>query len=301
MDVAISGSSGLIGTALRTTLTEAGHRPIRLVRRDPKPGSDEIMWDPAAGVLDGASLDGVDAVVNLSGAGIGDKRWTADYRKLLLTSRTDSTRLLAETMAKAATPPNVFLSGSAIGYYGSQGDTRLTEESPPGTDFLADLTVQWEAAAKPAIDAGIRTAFLRTGIVMSAEGGALPKLLPLFKLGVGGKFGSGDQYMSWVSIHDEVGMIMHLLHNDIAGPVNLTGPEPVTNAELTSTIGTVLGRPSLLPVPAFGPRLVLGADRADALLFDSMRVMPTVMEGSTYTFQHTTIEAALRAVLNRPA
>lgn len=301
MDVAVSGSSGLIGTALVRGLSEAGHRPVRLVRREPKSGSDEIRWDPASGVLDAASLDGIDGVVNLSGAGIGDKRWTPAYKELCVTSRTGSTALLAETMAAAANPPKVFLSGSAIGYYGSQGATELTESSPPASDFLADLCVKWEAAAQPAIDAGVRTAFLRTGIVLSTEGGALAKLIPLFKLGVGGKFGSGDQYMSWVSIQDEVGMILHLLENEISGPVNLTGPEPVTNAEFTKTLGKVLGRPTLLPIPEFGPKLVLGGDRADALLFDSMRVLPTVMEGSTYTFNHRTHEAALREILNRPA
>lgn len=301
MDVAISGSSGLIGTALVAGLSKAGHRPIRLVRRDPAAGSDEIRWDPANGVLDAASLDGIDAVVNLGGAGVGDKRWTPAYKKLLVDSRVMGTTLLAETMAKASSPPKVFLSGSAIGYYGPQGATELTESSPPADDFLARLTVHWEEAAQPAIDAGIRTAFLRTGIVLSTEGGALTKLLPLFKLGVGGKFGSGDQYMSWVSIHDEVGIICHLLDNEISGPVNLTGPAPVTNDQFAKTLGSVLGRPSILPVPAFGPKLVLGGERADALLFDSMRVLPEVIKGSSYSFHHETLEAALRTILNKPA
>lgn len=301
MDVAVSGSSGLIGTALVEALSKVGHRPVRLVRRDPSPGKDEIRWDPAAGVLDGASLDGMDAVVNLGGAGIGDKRWTPQYKQLLVHSRIGSTSLLAETMAKASTPPKVFVSGSAIGYYGSNGATELTESSPAGSDFLANLTVQWENAASPASEAGIRTALVRTGIVLSKQGGALSKLLPLFKLGVGGKFGSGDQFMSWVSIDDEVGIILHLLENDISGPVNLTGPTPVTSAQFAKTLGSVLGRPALFPVPAFGPRLLLGTERANALLFDSMRVLPKVIEGSTYTFHHNTLESALRAILNRPA
>ena len=301
MDVAVSGSGGMIGTALVHALSEAGHRPVRLVRREPVSGADEVRWDPAAGVLDAASLEGIDAVVNLAGAGIGDRRWTPAYKELCVTSRTGSTSLLAESMAAATTPPKVFLSGSAIGYYGSQGATELTEASPPASDFLADLCVQWEAAAQPAVEAGVRTAFLRTGIVLSNEGGALGKLLPLFKLGFGGKFGSGDQYMSWVSIEDEIGIILHLLENDISGPVNLTGPAPVTNAEFTKTLGNVLGRPTFLPIPAFGPKLVMGGERADALLFDSMRVLPTVIEGSTYTFNHHTLEDALRAILNRPA
>lgn len=301
MDVVVSGSSGLIGTALVAGLAEAGHRPIRLVRRAPAAGSDEIRWDPANGVLDAASLEGVDAVVNLGGAGVGDKRWTPAYKKLLVDSRVMSTKLLAETMANASSPPKVFLSGSAIGYYGSQGATELTETSSPAEDFLARLTVHWEEAAQPAIDAGIRTAFLRTGIVLSAEGGALSKLLPLFKLGVGGKFGSGDQYMSWISIDDEVGIIGYLLENEISGPVNLTAPNPVTNDQFAKTLGSVLGRPSMLPVPAFGPKLLLGGERADALLFDSMRVLPEVINGSSYRYAHSTLEAALRTILNKPA
>lgn len=299
MDVAVSGASGLIGTALVAALADAGHRAIRLVRREPATGADEIRWKPSAGEIDAASLEGVDAVVNLSGAGIGDKRWTPEYRKVLVTSRTGSTELLATTMAGFDNKPAVFLSGSAIGYYGSQGDTILTETSPPASDFLATLTVDWEAAAQPAIDAGIRTAFLRTGIVLSATGGALQKLLPLFKLGVGGKFGSGQQYMSWITIEDEVQAILHLLTADTSGPVNLTAPAPVTNAEFADTLGDVLGRPSFLPVPAFGPKLVMGADRAQALLFDSMRVLPEVLQSSGFDFAHPELETGLRAVLNR--
>lgn len=299
MDVAISGASGLIGTTLVRALEDAGHRAIRLVRGRPAAGADEIRWQPANEEIDAASLDGVDAIVNLSGAGIGDHRWTPEYKRLLVTSRTDSTSLLATTAASLSSPPKVLLSGSAIGYYGSQGDTVLTEQSPAGTDFLAKLTVDWEAAAKPAVEAGIRTAFLRTGIVMSQDGGALPKFLPLFKLFVGGRFGSGEQYMSWVTIDDEVGAIMHLLDADIAGPVNLTAPEPVTNARFTEILGKVLGRPSVLPVPRFGPRLVLGADRADALLFDSMRVVPEVLGASGYAFSSADLETGLRSVLGR--
>ncbi len=299
MDVAISGSSGLIGTALMAALSDAGHRPIRLVRRTPKPGADEIRWMPLDGEIDDQSLNGVDAVVNLAGAGIGDKRWTEAYKKLCFDSRVDGTKLLATTMAELDNRPSVFLSGSAIGYYGPQGDEELTEKSPAGSGFLADLTVAWEEAATPAIDVGIRTAFLRTGIVLSRSGGALSKLLPLFKLGLGGKFGSGAQYMSWVSIDDEVNAILYLLEADISGPVNLTAPEPVTNAQFTEALASVLGRPSFLPVPAFGPKLVLGADRADALLFDSARILPEVLEGSGYDFAHPDVETALRAVLDR--
>jgi len=299
MDVAITGSSGLIGTALVAALREAGHRPIRMVRREPAAGTDEVRWDPAGGVLDAASLDGVDAVVNLGGAGVGDGRWTAEYKKLLVDSRIDGTALLATTMAGLDKPPAVFLSGSAIGYYGSQAAAELTESSPAADSFLARLTVDWEQAAQPAIDAGIRTAFLRTGIVLSSQGGALGPLGLLFKLGLGGKMGAGDQYMSWISIHDEVGIILHLLENDISGPVNLTAPAPVTNAEFTKTLAKVLGRPAILPVPSFGPKLILGGERADALLFDSARVLPKVIEGSSYEFQHRTLEPALRTIYNK--
>ena len=299
MDVAISGSSGLIGTALRAALAEAGHRPIGLVRRDPEPGADEIRFVPSEGAIDRASLEGVDAVVNLAGAGIGDHRWSDDYRRLLVESRTASTELLASTMAELDRPPKVFLSGSAIGYYGDDGDNAKTETSPPADDFLAQLCVDWEAAARPAVEAGIRTAFLRTGIVLSEDGGALAKLLPLFKLGLGGPFGSGRQYMSWITIEDEVGAILHLLDHDLSGPVNLTAPTPVTNATFAKTLGGVLDRPSVLPVPAFGPKLLMGSDRAQALLFDSIRVLPQVLEESGYGFAARELEAGLRLVLGR--
>ncbi|MEM9564468.1 MAG: TIGR01777 family oxidoreductase [Actinomycetota bacterium] len=297
MDVAITGSSGLIGTALSAALTEAGHRPIGMVRRDPKPGRDEIAWKPSAGTIDAESLEGIDAVVNLAGAGIGDKRWSESYRGLVVSSRVDSTALLAATLAELDRPPAALLSGSAVGYYGSRGDAISTEETPAADDFLAQLCVDWEAAAKPAAEAGIRTVYLRTGVVQSTAGGALGKLLPLFKLGVGGKFGSGDQYIPWITIDDVTGAILYLLNNEIEGPVNLTAPNPATNAEYTSTLARVLGRPSLLPVPAFGPKLLMGTDRADALLFDSLRVVPQVLEQSDFEFRSPELEAGLRAVL----
>jgi uncharacterized protein (TIGR01777 family) len=297
MDVAISGASGLIGTAFAAALIEAGHRPLRLVRRRPDPGRDEIEWDPADGRIDAGSLEGVDAVVNLSGAGIGDRRWTASYKQELVTSRTGSTALLARTIADLDRPPSIFLSGSAIGYYGSRGDTVLTEGSPPADDFLARLCVDWEAATAPAEAAGVRTCHLRTGIVLSGEGGALSKLVPLFKLGLGGRFGRGDQYLSWITIDDQVRAMVHLLEGDLAGAVNLTAPNPVTNAEFTSTLARVLGRPSLLPIPAFGPRILMGTERADALLFDSIRVLPQVLTADGFAFASTDVEPALRSVI----
>ncbi len=301
MDVVITGSSGLIGSALRPALEAAGHRPIRLVRRAPAAGADEIFWDPAAGQLDGESLEGIDAVINLSGAGIGDKRWNEQYKKVLVESRTSSTSLLASTIAGLTTPPKVLLSGSAIGIYGDQDDTVLTETSPAADDFLASLCVKWEGAAQLAVDAGIRTAFLRTGIVQSPSGGALAKTLPLFKFFVGGKFGNGRQYNSWIHIDDITAAMVHLLDADVSGPVNLTAPNPVTNAEYTEALGRVLRRPTVLTVPPFGPKLLLGSEMADALLFDSMRVVPTVLSDSGFEFTYTDVEAALRDLVGASA
>lgn len=299
MDIVISGSSGLIGSRLVPALAGAGHRPIRLVRRAPKPGADEIGWQPADGEIDAASLEGVDAVVHLAGAGIGDKRWDDDYKRLLLTSRTEPTALLAKTLASLSKPPSVLLSGSAIGYYGDRGDEVLTEQSDSGSGFLPDLVRQWEAAAQPAAEAGIRTVYLRTGIVLANDGGALGKMLPLFRFGVGGRFGSGRQYMSWITIDDEIGAIEFLLGADLSGPVNLTAPSPVTNATFTETLGSVLGRPTLLPVPAFGPKLLLGAEAAQALLFDSQRVEPAALNDAGFGFHHPELVDGLRAVVGK--
>ncbi len=299
MDVAITGSSGLIGTALQASLAEAGHRPIRVVRRTPTAGADEIQWDVEAGTIDAASLEGVDAVVHLAGAGIGDKRWNDKYKKLVLDSRTQGTTLIAEAIAGLDAKPSVFLSGSAIGFYGPHGDEIITESTPAGDTFLADVCVQWEAAANAAIDADIPTAFLRTGIVQTPKGGALQKQLPLFKVGLGGKFGSGDQYQSWISLDDQVNAIIHLLTAGVTGPVNLTAPEPVTNATFAKALGKVLKRPSFFPVPAFGPQLLLGKDMANALLFESQKIMPTVLQSSGYAFAHPDLESGLRAVLGK--
>ncbi len=297
MKIVISGASGLIGTQLVKRLSTNGHDVVRLVRRTAKAG--EVQWDPKRGVLDPAALAGVDAVIHLSGAGIGDKRWTNSYRKEIMDSRTLSTALLASTIAGMSTKPTVFLSGSAIGIYGARKDEQLTEVSTHGTSFLADVCEQWELAAKPAIDAGIRTVFLRTGIVLSPKGGALKKLLPLFKLGVGGKFGNGKQWMSWISIDDEVGAIEHLLTAPVTGAVNLTAPNPVTNAELTKVLAVVLKRPAIVPVPTFAPRLILGGELADALLFTGQRVIPAALNASGYTFTHSTLESALRSLLSK--
>jgi uncharacterized protein (TIGR01777 family) len=297
MKIVISGASGLIGTQLVAKLSSNGHEVVRLVRRSSKAG--EIQWNPKSGTLDAAALEGTDAVIHLSGAGIGDKRWTDGYRKEILDSRTATTALLANTMASLSRKPSVFLSGSAIGIYGARNDEQLTEVSTHGTGFLAEVCEQWEAAAKPAVDAGIRTVYLRTGIVLSPKGGALKKLLPLFKLGVGGKFGNGKQWQSWISIDDEIGAIEYLLTANVSGAVNLTAPNPVTNAEFTKVLASVLKRPAIVPVPTFAPKILLGGELADALLFTGQRVIPAALNASGYTFKHTTLESALRSLLSK--
>jgi uncharacterized protein len=299
--IAISGASGLIGTALARSLRLDGHEVLPLVRRPVGEGEQAVRWDPSTGAIDGAALEGVDGVVNLSGAGIGGSRWTDAYKREILESRTKSTELLARTIADLDRPPTVFVSGSAMGIYGDTGDEAVTEESPVGTDFLADVCTRWEAAANPAVDAGIRVAFPRTGIVLTPHGGALAKLLPLFRVGLGGRMGSGRQWWSWISLDDEVGAIRWLLDHDVAGPVNLTAPEPVTNGEMTKVLGQVLHRPTVVPVPSFGPKLLLGGELADSLLFTSQRVLPAVLTAQAYPFAQPALEGALRALLDRPA
>ncbi len=296
MRVAITGASGLIGTALTARLREVGHTPVPVVRREPADG--EIGWDPAAGRLDPADLSGIDAVVHLAGAGIGDKRWTDEYKRILLESRTHPTALLSESIAAIDDGPKVLLSGSAIGIYGARGDEELDETSPLGDGFLADICKRWEDATGVAEAAGARVVHLRTGIVMSPNGGSLKKQLPLFKLGLGGKIGSGDEWQSWISIDDEVAAIIHLLTADHTGPVNLTAPAPVTSGEFTKTLGSVLGRPTFMPIPKFGPKLVLGSELAENLLFTGQKVMPRVLLGDdSFTFRHPDLETALRALL----
>jgi hypothetical protein len=300
MDVAITGASGLIGHSLTQALRSAGHRPVALVRRPVSAGEDAIEWQPTADRIDAASLEGIDGVVHLAGAGIGDKRWTDAYKKEVLESRTGPTSLLATTLAGLNRPPSVLVSGSAIGYYGDRGDEVLTEQSGPGDLFLSSVCEAWEAAAAPAAEAGIRVAHPRTGIVLASEGGALPKLLPLFKLGLGGRMGSGKQWWSWISIDDEVRALQWLLEHEVSGPVNLTAPNPVTNTDLSKALGRVLHRPSAFPVPSFGPKLLRGAALAHELLFASQRVVPEVLSTNGFTHLHADIETAFRAVLDRP-
>jgi uncharacterized protein len=295
MDVAITGSSGLIGTALRQRLTEAGHTVRRVVRSSPGPG--DVLWSPAEGTIDAEALAGVDAVVHLAGEGIAEHRWTDEQKARIHDSRSQGTALLARTLAALDPKPKVLLSGSAVGVYGCRGDEVLTEESEHGDGFLVGVVRDWEAAAAPAQEAGIRTAFLRAGLVLSPEGGALAKLLPLFKVGLGGRMGDGSQWWPWITIDDTTGAIEHLLTAEVAGPVNLAAPSPATNAEITQALGRVLGRPTLVPVPAFGPRLLLGRELADNLLFCSQKMLPTRLRASGYEFAHPELEGALRALL----
>jgi uncharacterized protein (TIGR01777 family) len=305
VEVAITGATGLIGSALAHSLRDDGHTVLSLIRpasTGGRAGADAIRWDPAAGTIEAGGLEGIDAVVHLAGAGIGDKRWSPARKREILESRTRGTDLLARTLAGLSRPPSVFVSGSAVGYYGDRGDEVLTEQSPPGADFLAGVVRAWEAAAQPAIDAGIRTVFLRNGVVLSGDGGILPRLVTPFRFFVGGRLGSGRQWLSWVSIDDEVRVVRFLFdRTDVSGPVNVTGPSPVTNAQFTAALGATLQRPTVVPVPAFGARLVLGREMADELLFVSQRAVPSALTAAGYDFVHDDAATALRAVLgNRP-
>ena len=298
MKILITGASGLIGQALTKQLNASGHTTVAAVRREPR-RNDEVQWNPTTGEMSPSAFDGVDAVVHLAGAGIGDKRWTDAYKMEILQSRTLGTALLADTMASLDKKPSVFLSGSAIGIYGQRDDTELGEDATIGTGFLADVCRDWEAASAAASAAGIRTVLLRTGIVLSPKGGALKKQLPLFKLGLGGKFGNGKQWQSWISITDEVNAIIHLLTSNLSGAVNLTAPNAVTNAEFTRVLASVVSRPAILPIPSFGPKLLLGGELADALLFTGQRVVPNALVADGFLFAHPTLDVALRALLNK--
>lgn len=298
--IAITGASGLIGTALASHLTARGDRVLKFTRTG-RSSDTTIAWNPASGQIDGTRLNGVDAVVHLAGAGIGDKRWTAEYKREILESRTKSTALLAQAMADLSDGPKILLSGSAIGIYGASETLTFDEQSKSGSTFLADVCQQWEAATDPASKVGIRVAHLRTGIVLSPAGGALAKLLPLFKIGAGGKMGTGKQWQSWISIDDEIAAIDFLLGANVTGAVNLTAPQPVTQGEFTKVLAKVLHRPSFMPVPSFGPKLLLGGELADALLFTGQKVLPRILQGAGYSFIHSDLESALRSLLQRPS
>jgi len=299
VDVAVTGSRGFIGSALLPALIREGHRPVRIVRGRAA-GDDELRWDPEAGTIDAEGLEGIGGVVHLAGAGIGDKRWTDARKRLILESRTKGTSLVARTLAGLTRPPSALVSASAIGYYGNRGDEPLDEQSTPGNDFVARVCVQWEGATAPAVDAGIRVARVRSGIVLGRDGGVLPRLLLPFRLGLGGRIASGRQYMSWISIGDEVRAILHALTQDgVAGPVNLTGPAPVTNDEFTQTLGRVLRRPTLIPTPLLPLRARYGSELVQHLLVEGQRVLPKRLQATGYAFEHPTLEDALRAAVDR--
>lgn len=294
MRVVVAGSSGLIGTSLVPALRSAGHEVLRLVRRHPQ-APDERGWQPRDDWIEPGALDGADAVVNLCGAGIGEKRWTAERKALLLDSRTAPTSLLARTIARAGVP--ALINGSAVGYYGHTGSTEVTEDSPPGTGFLADLCRRWEAATLPASEAGARVVLARTGLVLSPSGGLLGQLKPLFRLALGGRLGAGTQYVPWISLDDEVAALRFAVEHDLSGPVNLTGPEPVTNAAFTQALADVLDRPAPWVVPGFALRAVLG-EAADETALAGQRAVPAALEQRGFTFTHPGVESALTAAVD---
>ena len=296
MNILVTGAAGLIGTALTSFLTQNKHRVIRLVRRaQPTPG--EIGWDPYAQTLDIEALEGLDAVVHLAGENIADGRWTAGKKLRIRESRIQGTRLLAQSLARLFDPPKVLVSVSAIGYYGDRGEELLDEESDPGKGFLADVCRAWEAATAPAVMRGIRVVHPRLGMVLSTAGGALARMLPAFRLGIGGRIGSGRQYMSWITIEDLVGILDYAIHNgSLHGPVNAVSPNPVTNQDFSIMLGRVLAKPSFLALPAFAARIAFG-EMADALLLASARVLPTRLKESGHKFQFPEVEDSLRHAL----
>jgi uncharacterized protein (TIGR01777 family) len=299
MDVAITGSHGFVGSALVPALSRAGHRPVRLVRSQTV-GADELGWDPDAGTIDAAGLEGIGGFVHLAAAGIGDKRWTDARKRVILESRTKGTGLLARTLAGLTRPPSVLVSASATGYYGDRGDEQLDEGSSPGSGFVAGVCEQWEAATTPAADAGIRVARTRSGVILGKEGGMLPRMLLPFRLGLGGRIASGRPYISWVAIEDEVGVILHALANDsVVGPVNVTAPAPVTSAEFTKTLGRVLHRPTAIPTPLLPLKVRYGGELVQHLLLEGQRVLPKRLEETGYRFAHPTLAEALHAIVDR--
>jgi len=298
--VAVTGSSGLIGSALCTHLENLGHQVTRVVRRPVRPGERAVVWGPEEGTIDRQGLEGLDGVVNLAGTGVGDHRWTPARKQVVLESRTQSTALLSSTLAGLKDPPRTLVSGSAIGFYGDCGDETVTEDRGPGSDFLASVCERWEEAAAPASNAGIRVVFARTGLVLSTNGGALPKLLRLFRLGLGGRFGPGAQWWSWVTLDDEVAALIWLLEHARPGPVNLTAPGAVTNRQFTKALAGVLSRPAFIPVPRFAPGLLLGGELATSLLFTSAKVRPGFLEAGGFGFTDPHLDAALRRLLAQP-
>ncbi|MGW0468141.1 TIGR01777 family oxidoreductase [Streptomyces sp. NPDC003027] len=291
--IAVTGASGLIGSALVRSLRADGHDVLRLVRR-PARTADEVEWDPSRLYVDASGLVGVDAVVHLAGAGVGERRWNEAYKKEIRDSRVLGTATISQALASLAEPPEVLVCGTALGYYGDTGTRAVDESAPAGEGFLPSVCVEWEAAAAPAEEAGIRVAYARTGLVVAREGGAWGRLFPVFRAGVGGRMGSGRQYWSFISLHDEVAALRHLIDTgSLSGPVNLTAPEPVTNREVTAAMGRVLRRPTLLTVPAPALKAVLGDFAQDVL--GSQRVLPGRLLESGFDFAFPTIDESIRA------
>jgi len=297
MHIAVSGSSGMVGSALISSLTREGHRVTRLVRK--AAAGDEVAWDILQGVKDLSHLEGMDAVVHLAGENIAAGRWTAARKEEIRRSRVEGTHRLCESLARLSRRPEVLVSASAVGFYGNRGDEILKEDSTSGSDFLAQVCREWEAATDPASRAGIRVVCPRFGVILSPAGGALKKMLLPFKMGAGGRIGSGTQFMSWIAIDDVVGAIHHaIVTESLQGPVNGVAPTPVRNAEFTRTLARVLSRPAIAPMPAFAARLAFG-EMADALLLASQRVLPTRLQATGYRFRHPELEGALRHLLGR--
>jgi uncharacterized protein (TIGR01777 family) len=296
MKIVVTGASGLVGSRLVPSLEAKGHEVLRLVRNAPA-GPREVRWDPSKGTIDAAALEGVDAAVHLAGENLAEGRWTEEKKRRIRESRVKGTKLISETLAGLARKPEVLVSASAVGFYGSRGAEVLTEESAPGDDFLADVCREWERATAAAEGAGIRVVHTRFGVILSGEGGALKKMLFPFRMGVGGKLGSGRQYVSWVAIDDAVGAIEYALENkSLRGPVNVVAPQPVTNYEFTKALGGALSRPTIFPVPVFALRLLFG-EMADATLLASQRADPSRLKESGFVFKHPDITGALRHVL----
>lgn len=297
MKILVTGASGLVGSAVVQHLSSGGVEILQLVRTPPRDPSHEVLWNPEKGIDEAEKLEGLSAVIHLAGEPIAEGRWTEEKKRRIRESRVRGTTVLAEALANRERKPSVLLSASAVGYYGSRGSEVLTEESSPGDDFLARVCREWEEATAPAAQAGIRVALMRFGIILSSKGGALAKMLTPFKLGVGGRLGSGHQYMSWIALDDVVGVIEHLLEKEsVSGPVNTVAPAPVTNREFTEALGDALSRPTLLPVPEFAMRLAFG-EMADVALLASQRVEPARLKETAYVFKYPELKAALRHIL----
>lgn len=300
MKVAVTGATGVIGSALVPALQREGHDVVRLVRR-PTKQADEIRWNPSEGRLEPGALADVDAVVHLASVNVGDHRWTDTRKAAILGSRVDGTTTVSAALAAAEPRPRVLLSASAVGWYGDSGDRVVTEQEPAGQGWLADVVVRWEAATAAAQDAGVRVVQLRSGLVCSQRGGLMGRVLPLFKAGLGGRLGDGRQYWPLISLADEVSAILFLLDHDIGGPVNVSGPAPVTNAEFTQTLRRVLGRPPIPPVPAVALKIALGGERAEQIALTGQRAVPKVLLDNGFEFEHPTAEGILRYTAKKAA